>query len=86
MGVIQKQFIKDDDGNQVGIVLSIAEYQALIKPHEKIFKRGIFLSDCLQFKKLNKKKIKRMKEVDLLFVMMSYARRPIDWIIRTWSG
>ena len=24
MGVIEKQFIKDDDGNQVGIVLSIA--------------------------------------------------------------
>ena len=44
MGVIQKQFIKDDDGNQVEIILSIAEYQALIKPHEKIFKKLINLT------------------------------------------
>ena len=36
MGVIQKQFIKDDDGNQVGIILSIAEYQALIDQLEEL--------------------------------------------------
>lgn len=36
MGVLQKQFIKDDDGNQVGIILSIAEYQALIEQLEEL--------------------------------------------------
>ena len=36
MSVLQKQFIKDDDGNQVGIILSIAEYQALIEQLEEL--------------------------------------------------
>ena len=31
MGVLQKQYIKDDNGTHVGVILAIAEYQALIE-------------------------------------------------------
>jgi hypothetical protein len=36
MSVLQKQFIKDDKGVQVGIILAIAEYQALIERLEEL--------------------------------------------------
>jgi hypothetical protein len=31
VGVLQKQYIKDDNGTHVGVILAIAEYQALIE-------------------------------------------------------
>jgi hypothetical protein len=36
MGVLQKQYIKDEKGNPVGIFLSIEEYQALIEQIEEL--------------------------------------------------
>ncbi len=36
MGVLQKQYIKDDNGTQVGVILAIAEYQALIERLEEL--------------------------------------------------
>jgi hypothetical protein len=36
MGVLQKQYIKDDKGTQVGVILAIAEYQALIERLEEL--------------------------------------------------
>jgi hypothetical protein len=36
MGVLQKQYIKDDDGNQVSVILAIAEYQFLVERLEEL--------------------------------------------------
>ena len=36
MGVLQKQYIKDETGKSIGIILSIAEYQALMEQIEEL--------------------------------------------------
>ncbi len=36
MGVLQKQYIKDDEGAQVGVILAIAEYEALVERLEEL--------------------------------------------------
>jgi hypothetical protein len=36
MGVLQKQYIKDNNGTQVGVILAIAEYEALIERLEEL--------------------------------------------------
>jgi PHD/YefM family antitoxin component YafN of YafNO toxin-antitoxin module len=36
MGVLQKQYIKDEKGNPVGIFLSIEEYQAMVEELEDL--------------------------------------------------
>ena len=36
MGVLQKQYIRDDNGEHIGVILSIAEYQALIEQLEEL--------------------------------------------------
>jgi hypothetical protein len=36
MGVLQKQYIKDDKGTRIGVILAIAEYQALLERLEEL--------------------------------------------------
>ena len=36
MGVLQKQYIKDDNGTRIGVIISMAEYQALIERLEEL--------------------------------------------------
>ena len=36
MGILQKQYIKDDKGKQVGVILAIAEYETLIERLEEL--------------------------------------------------
>jgi hypothetical protein len=36
MGVLQKQYIKDDNGISIGVILAIAEYQKLIDRLEEL--------------------------------------------------
>ena len=36
MSVLQKQYIKDDNGTRVGVILAIAEYQALLERLEEL--------------------------------------------------
>jgi PHD/YefM family antitoxin component YafN of YafNO toxin-antitoxin module len=36
MGILQKQYIKDDKGAQVGVILAIAEYEALMERLEEL--------------------------------------------------
>lgn len=47
MGVLQKQFILDDDGNNVGVVLDFTEYQALMERIDE-------LEDILAYDKAKK--------------------------------
>jgi hypothetical protein len=53
MGVLQKQYIKDDNGISIGVILAIAEYQKLIDRLEE-------LEDILFY---DKAKAKRSKPV-----------------------
>jgi hypothetical protein len=36
MGVIEKQYIKDNHGTQVGVILAIAEYEGLLERLEEL--------------------------------------------------
>jgi hypothetical protein len=36
MGILQKQYIRDDNGTQVGVILAIAEYQELLERLEEL--------------------------------------------------
>ncbi len=36
MGVLQKQYIKDDSGTRIGVIISMTEYQALIERLEEL--------------------------------------------------
>lgn len=36
MGVLEKQYIKDNDGTQIGVILAISEYQALLERLEEL--------------------------------------------------
>ncbi len=36
MSVLQKQYIKDDNGTRIGVIISMAEYQALIERLEEL--------------------------------------------------
>jgi hypothetical protein len=36
MGVLEKQYIKDNNGTQVGVILAIAEYESLIERLEEL--------------------------------------------------
>ncbi len=36
MGILQKQYIKDDKGIQIGVILAIAEYETLMERLEEL--------------------------------------------------
>ena len=36
MGVLQKQYIQDDNGTRIGVIISMTEYQALMERLEEL--------------------------------------------------